>query len=224
MFIATELYSTFWWLETENWCFEIGDLVGDFTKKLVTRMDGAPKWVVFFTWNSQTWVPFSTKIYLNLGHFFEIFQNFWVFALKFWKISLDFEENPLKWVYILQEIPNMGTLFLKIYSERWVRGSGSRLHIPIQKKPKYPPPRQGIRYFQSGICHIFAILITEKENNWWFYNKMKLLLLFYQQCYKWGWADLFSGVVVNYSQDFLLTWVDDLLGRQKLRYLIRPSV
>ena len=27
----------------ENWWFEIGDLVGDFTKKLVTRMDVAPK-------------------------------------------------------------------------------------------------------------------------------------------------------------------------------------
>ena len=26
----------------KNWWFEIGDLVGDFTKKLVTRMDGAP--------------------------------------------------------------------------------------------------------------------------------------------------------------------------------------
>ena len=32
MFIATELYSTFWWLETEDWWFEIGDLIGDYTK------------------------------------------------------------------------------------------------------------------------------------------------------------------------------------------------
>ena len=29
-------------LKQKNWWFEIGDLVGDFTKKLVTRMDGAP--------------------------------------------------------------------------------------------------------------------------------------------------------------------------------------
>ena len=44
MFIVTELYSIFWWIQTENW-FEIPiycDLDGDFTKKLVTRMDGAP--------------------------------------------------------------------------------------------------------------------------------------------------------------------------------------
>ena len=30
-------------LKKKKWWFEIGDLVGDFTKKLVTRMDGAPK-------------------------------------------------------------------------------------------------------------------------------------------------------------------------------------
>ena len=30
-------------LKQKNWWFEIGDLVGDFTKKLVIRMDGAPK-------------------------------------------------------------------------------------------------------------------------------------------------------------------------------------
>ena len=31
-------------LKQKNWWFEIGDLVGDFTKKLVTRMDGAPNY------------------------------------------------------------------------------------------------------------------------------------------------------------------------------------
>ena len=42
MLIATELYSTFWRLETEkNVYFKVGDLVGDFTKKLVTRMNSA---------------------------------------------------------------------------------------------------------------------------------------------------------------------------------------
>ena len=40
--ITTELYGTFWLLETKKkqW-FEIGDLVVGFTKKLVIRMDGA---------------------------------------------------------------------------------------------------------------------------------------------------------------------------------------
>ena len=40
---ATELYSTFGDLKQKNWWFEIVDLVGDFTKKLVFRMDDAPK-------------------------------------------------------------------------------------------------------------------------------------------------------------------------------------
>ena len=30
-------------MKQKNLWFEIGDLIGDFTKKLVTRMDGAPK-------------------------------------------------------------------------------------------------------------------------------------------------------------------------------------
>ena len=29
-------------LKQKNWWFEIGDLIGGFTKKLVSRMDGAP--------------------------------------------------------------------------------------------------------------------------------------------------------------------------------------
>ena len=40
MFIATESYNQFWWLEIEK--FEIGEFVGDFTKKFVTRMDSMP--------------------------------------------------------------------------------------------------------------------------------------------------------------------------------------
>ena len=42
MFIATEYLAHFSDLKQKNRWFEIGDLVGDFTKKLVTRMDGAP--------------------------------------------------------------------------------------------------------------------------------------------------------------------------------------
>ena len=34
IFIATELQSSFLWLETENWWFEIGDLIGDIPQKI----------------------------------------------------------------------------------------------------------------------------------------------------------------------------------------------
>ena len=37
MFIATELYSTFRDLKQNNWWFDIGDLLGDLTKTLMTR-------------------------------------------------------------------------------------------------------------------------------------------------------------------------------------------
>ena len=49
MFIATELYDTFGRFETEkNYVLKNGDLVGDFTKKLVIKMDGTP--YMIFTW------------------------------------------------------------------------------------------------------------------------------------------------------------------------------
>ena len=42
IFIATELYSTSWWLETKKkWWFGVGDSVGDH-QTMVTKMDGAP--------------------------------------------------------------------------------------------------------------------------------------------------------------------------------------
>ena len=41
---VTELYNTFQWLETEKMVIKIGDLVGEFTKKFVTRMDGLYNW------------------------------------------------------------------------------------------------------------------------------------------------------------------------------------
>ena len=41
---------------------------------------------LFFTWNPWTWVPFSTKLSLNMGPFFRTSKNFQVFTQKFWKI------------------------------------------------------------------------------------------------------------------------------------------
>ena len=50
--------------------FKIGDLIGDFTKKLVTRMDGAPK-ALAFTWlefrNFQARVIIDKKSVLPLS-------------------------------------------------------------------------------------------------------------------------------------------------------------
>ena len=48
MYIATELYSIFWWLEIEKLIIWNSCLVGDFTKKLVTTMDGMPYYGFMF--------------------------------------------------------------------------------------------------------------------------------------------------------------------------------
>ena len=61
--------------------------------------------VSFFTRNPYVWVPFSTKISLNRGPFF---QNFWMFTMQT-------PQNCEKLVYILREENplKMGTLFQK---------------------------------------------------------------------------------------------------------------
>ena len=56
---------------------------------------------LFFTRNPKTWVPFSTKISLNMGLLFfpSNFKNFWVFTKK------------IKGTYILIKIHKNGTFF-----------------------------------------------------------------------------------------------------------------
>ena len=57
----------------------------------------------FFTRSYFTiaWVPFSAKISLNMGLFFQIFNKIQVYA--WWKLT-----NFEKWVCILQNVPNNG--------------------------------------------------------------------------------------------------------------------
>ena len=88
-------------LKQKNWWFEIGDLVGDFTKKLVTRMDGAPnllgygillrlRWwhsddfnmfLFWRNWNANK-SRFSTAVLFTMFLILLIAKNVVVFSIK----------------------------------------------------------------------------------------------------------------------------------------------
>ena len=109
-------------LKQKNRWFEIGDLVGDFTKKLVTRMDGAPKFLAAF------------KKKLSILFVFDFVPWMWR-----WKLSLTYAARKLReFPYFptnfhdLKRYFEVQMLFILVQSNVALKSKGKRQLYPCQ--------------------------------------------------------------------------------------------